>query len=163
MAYVYARLPQSFLKDQDRAKAALIDLAKHTDIDGVFFEVSAKDKIKEPLFESLIAAGRSIRPYLKFGLIGQTPPRPGIFDDVILTPQKLEKDKALWSDPQKQPARLIVALPKDYKMQASHQLAQGHTNLYFDVNFKNFVADADFKSIFSVQQSPPHQSKGEAK
>lgn len=163
VTYVYARLPQTFLKNPEKAKAALIDLAKYTDIDGVFFEVPAKESLNENLFASLITAGRSIRPHLKFGLIGHTPPKTGLFDEVILTPQMLEKDKSLWSGSQKPPARLIVALPKDYKMQASHQLALGHGNLYLDVNFRNFTADADFKSIFYVEQNPPQHTKGEAK
>lgn len=161
VAWSYGRLPSSFLRNTDTAKAALRDLAKFTDIDGLFFEVSGKDNLSEIPFESLMATVRSIRPAMKFGLIGQQPANSAIFDYVILNPKQLEKVKATHPD-SISIAKDIIALPKDYKSDASHLLAQGYLNLYYDVNFKGFEPDADFKSLFTIRPIfPPH--KGEAK
>jgi peptidoglycan/xylan/chitin deacetylase (PgdA/CDA1 family) len=161
VAYAYARLPQSFLKDSQKATAAIRDLAKFTDIDGLFFDVSPKDNLANIPFEEFMAAGRSMRPELKFGIIGQQPVNSEMFDYVILTSQQLEKAKAL-PGAGIVATKEIVALPKDYKSDASHLIAQGYLNLYYDVNFKGFEPDADFKSLFSVIKSIP-QHKGEAK
>ncbi|UYL08037.1 poly-beta-1,6-N-acetyl-D-glucosamine N-deacetylase PgaB [Bdellovibrio sp. SKB1291214] len=161
VAWSYGRLPQSFLKNTDTAKAALRDLAKFTDIDGLFFEVSAKDNLSEIPFESLMATVRSIRPAMKFGLIGQQPTNSTLFDYVILNTKQL--DKAKTTQPESiSLSKEIIALPKDYKSDASHLLAQGYLNLFYDVNFKGFQPDADFKSLFTIRPIfPPH--KGEAK
>ncbi len=161
VAYAYARLPVSLLSDTQNAAAVIRDLAKFTDIDGLFFEVSAKEKLTDIPFETLKSAGRSMRPELKFGLIGQQPVNPDIFDFVILTNKQLESVKSL-PGAGIVPAKEIVALPKDYKSDASHLIAQGYYNLYYDVNFKGFEPDADFKNLFSVIKSIP-QHKGEAK
>jgi peptidoglycan/xylan/chitin deacetylase (PgdA/CDA1 family) len=161
VAWSYGRLPQSFLKNTDTAKAALKDLAKFTDIDGLFFEVSPKENLNDIPFESLMETVRSIRPAMKFGLIGQQPANAGIFDYVILNSKQLEKAKATHPD-SISVAKEIIALPKDYKSDASHLLAQGYLNLFYDVSFKGFEPDADFKSLFTIRPIfPPH--KGEAK
>ncbi|WP_413557408.1 poly-beta-1,6-N-acetyl-D-glucosamine N-deacetylase PgaB [Bdellovibrio sp. HCB209] len=161
--YTYARLPQSFLKNTEAATDAIRDLAKYTDIDGVFFEVSAKDNLAEIPFGSLMAAGRSLSPRLKFGIIGQQPANIDLFDFVILTPQQLEKAKTQVPTSGVSPAKDIIALPKDYKSDASHLMAQGYLNLYYDVNLKGFEPDADFKTLFSIRPTIPHHNKGEAK
>lgn len=157
--YTYAHLPRSFIKDTEAAKGAIRDLAKYTDFDGIFFEVSAKDDLKTIPFAALIEAARSIRPQLQFGLIGQKNVDPAMFDFALITPQQLEKDQSLPGNP----AKLIVALPKDYKHDASHLIAQGYLNLFFDVNFKGYTPDEDFKNLFSVLPTIPQHPRGEAK
>ncbi|WP_413574886.1 poly-beta-1,6-N-acetyl-D-glucosamine N-deacetylase PgaB [Bdellovibrio sp. HCB290] len=157
--YTYAHLPRSFIKDTDSAKGAIRDLAKYTDFDGIFFEVSGKDDLKQIPFADLIASARSIRPQLQFGIIGQKNVDPDLFDFAVITPQQLEKDKS----PGSTPAKLIVALPKDYKHDASHLIAQGYLNLFFDVNFKGYAPDEDFKNLFSVLPTIPQHPRGEAK
>lgn len=161
--YVYARLPKHYLKNVDKAKAAVLDLAKYTDIDGVFFEVSAKEKLIDLPFEAVMAAGRSIRPYWQYGLIGQTSPAPGMFDYVILNSKQLEKQKVPAASLETKTTKVIASLPKDYKLEAPHLMAQGFVNLFYDVSIKSFIPDADFKSLFSVRQSAPLTTKGEAK
>lgn len=162
--YVFTRLPRSFLRNTESATAALRDLAKYTDIDGVFFEISAKENLTELPFDALVAAGRSVRPGWKFGVIGQYPTGVSSFDYVMLNTQQLEKEKPKLAESASQPAKLIVALPQDYKIDASHLLAQGFLNLFYDVNFKSFEPDADFKNVFSVRKPiSSQQIKGEAK
>ena len=145
------------------------DLAKFTDIDGVFFEVSAKDKLAEIPFETFMASARAIRPTWKFGLSGQTPLNADQFDYVLLTVNQLDKEKAkvaataAVADIQFKPGKFIVALPQDYKSEASHLIAQGYLNLFYDVNFKGFVPDADFRNVFSTRPVITQHTKGEAK
>ncbi len=160
--FVYARLPENYLKNSEANKMALRDLAKFTDVDGVYFEISAKTPVKDALVESAKSAIHSIRPFWRIGLMGQSPQHVGLVDDVVLTSQQLEKDKARWVG-SVQPARLIVSVPLDYKIQASHALAQGFRHLYHDNNFKDFTTDSDYKSIFSVPQHDLIENKGEAK
>lgn len=160
--FVYARLPESYLKNTESNKMALRDLAKFTDVDGVYFEVSAKNQVKEALIESAKAAIHSVHPSWRIGLIGQSSQHAGLVDDVILTSQQIGKDKTRWSNSD-QSVRLIVSVPHDYKVQASHALAQGYKHLYHDINFKDFPMDADYKSIFSVPQQSQIENKGEAK
>ena len=134
-----------------------------TDIDGVFFDVTEKDKLEELPFAAVMAAARSVRPHVQFGLIGQRPADAKQFDFVLLSPAQLEKEKSSLSTPEWSPERLIVALPKDYKLDAAHVMSQGYLNLFYDVNFSGITADADFKNLFYVR--PPHAEtpKGEAK
>ncbi|WP_413584544.1 poly-beta-1,6-N-acetyl-D-glucosamine N-deacetylase PgaB [Bdellovibrio sp. HCB274] len=157
--YTYAHLPRSFTRDMDAAKGAIRDLAKYTDFDGIFFEVSPKDDLKKIPFAELIASARSIRPQLQFGIIGQKNADPEMFDFAVITPQQLEKDRT----PGNPDTKLIVALPKDYKHDASHLIAQGYVNLFFDVNFKGYTPDEDFKNLFSVLPTIPQHPRGEAK
>lgn len=167
--YVFARLPQSLLKNAEAATTAIRDLAKFTDLDGVFFDMTSKDKFAEVPFESFMAAARSVRPTWKFGLIGQTPLNADLFDYVLLTAIQLEKEKAkvaatsALADIQFKPGKFIVALPQDYKSEASHLVAQGYLNLYYDVNFKGFVPDTDFRNVFSTRPVITQHTKGEAK
>lgn len=161
VAYAYAQFPQSFLKNPELATSAIRDMAKFTDLDGVFFEVSPKDNLAEIPFQAVISTAQSIRPRWKFGIIGQQPLDPNMFDYVMLTSAQLEKAKAL-PGAGIVAAKEIVSLPKDYKSDAAHQIAQGYLNLYYDVNFKGFEPDAEFNSLFSVIKSIP-QHKGEAK
>ncbi|MGE5085165.1 MAG: poly-beta-1,6-N-acetyl-D-glucosamine N-deacetylase PgaB [Bacillota bacterium] len=159
--YAYVRLPQSFLKNTATATAAIRDLAKFTDIDGIFFEISSKESLKTLPFKAFMASGRSIRPLLQFGLIGQSPTKTGLFDYEIMTTPQLEKEKLATSS-SKTP-KVIVALSHDYKQQVPHLLSQGYTNLLYDVNFKGFVPDTDFKNLFSVRQIVSKQNKGDSK
>jgi peptidoglycan/xylan/chitin deacetylase (PgdA/CDA1 family) len=164
VANTYARLPIGFGKDLETAKAVITDLAKYTDLDGVFFELAAKDKVSSIDFASLLAAAKLIRPHWQFGLIGQVPPTtPDLFSFVVLNPQQLEADKASLIPVDKAPFRVIASLPVDYKLSASHLMAQGYSNLFYDVNAKSFVPDADFKALFSTSPINPHHAKGEAK
>ncbi|KYG62317.1 hypothetical protein AZI87_17485 [Bdellovibrio bacteriovorus] len=160
---VYARVPQTFLKNTETAKAVIRDLAKYTDIDGVFFEVSSKEKAKELSFESVMAAGRSVRPHWQYGVIGPRPENAEIFDYLVLTPQQLEKEKLEAVPNSIKQKQDIVALPKDYNLVASHVMAEGYLNLFYDVNFKDVAPDPDFKTLFSVRQSNAKHIKGEAK
>lgn len=161
--YVYVRVPQSLLKNPETAAAAVRDLAKLTDIDGIFFDVTDKDKLEELPFAAVMAAARSVRPHVQFGLIGQKPADAKQFDFVLLSPTQLEKEKASLSTPEWSPERLIVALPKDYKLDAAHVMSQGYLNLFYDVNFNGITADADFKNLFYVRPPNAETPKGEAK
>ncbi|KYG67614.1 hypothetical protein AZI85_17190 [Bdellovibrio bacteriovorus] len=160
---VYARVPQAFLRNTETAKAVIRDLAKYTDIDGVFFEVSSKEKAKELSFEPVMAAGRSVRPHWQYGVIGPRPENAEIFDYLVLTPQQLEKEKLAAVPNSIKQKQDIIALPKDYNIVASHVMAEGYLNLFYDVNFKDVVPDPDFKTLFSVRQSNAKHIKGEAK
>ncbi|QDK45603.1 poly-beta-1,6-N-acetyl-D-glucosamine N-deacetylase PgaB [Bdellovibrio sp. ZAP7] len=161
VAYAYAQFPQSFVKNTELATAAIRDMAKFTDLDGVFFEVSPKDNLEELPLQTLISTAQSIRPRWKFGIIGQQPLNPNMFDYVMLTSAQLEKAKTL-PGAGIIPAKEVVSLPKDYKSDAAHLIAQGYLNLYYDVNFKGFEPDPEFTNLFSVIKSVP-QHKGEAK
>jgi biofilm PGA synthesis lipoprotein PgaB len=161
--YVYARLPQSFLKNPETATGALRDLVKLTDIDGVFFDVSDKDKLDELPFASLMAAARAVRPHVQFGVIGQKPANAKLFDYVMLSAPQMEKEKASLSSPEWLPQQLIVDLPKEYKLDAAHVMSQGYLNLFYDVNFNGIVADTDFKNLFFVRPVLAEAHKGEAK
>lgn len=161
--YVYVRVPQSLLKNPETAAAAVRDLAKLTDIDGIFFDVTDKDRLEELPFAAVMAAARSVRPHVQFGLIGQKPVDAKQFDFVLLSPTQLEKEKASLSTPEWSPERLIVALPKDYKLDAAHVMSQGYLNLFYDVNFNGITADADFKNLFYVRPPNAETPKGEAK
>jgi len=153
VADVYARMPVSVLKNTADATAMIRDLTKFTDIDGIFFEVSPKENIQDIPFESFETAARAIRPHLRFGLIGQKPVKPEMFDFVMLPKVTSEIT----------PQKLVISLPQDFKSDAAHMIAQGYLNLYYDVNFKGFVPDTDFRNVFSVRQSAMNPSKGEAK
>lgn len=160
---VYVSIPPSLLKNPETATAAIRDLAKLTDIDGIFFEVSDKAKLEELPFASLMAAARSVRPHTLFGLIGQKPSNAKLFDYVVLSAAQLEKEKASLSAPEWSQEHIIVTLPKDYKLDAAHVMSQGYANLYYDVNSNQIVADADFKNLFSVHPVHTDTHKGEAK
>jgi hypothetical protein len=161
--YVYVRLPQSLLKTPEKAIGAIRDLVKLMDIDGVFFDVSEKDKLDELPFASVMAAARSVRPHTQFGLIGQKPANAKMFDYVMLSPSQLEKEKVSLSTSDWPSKGMIVALPKDYKLDAAHVMSQGYLNLFYDVNFNGIVADTDFKNLFSVRPVLAETHKGEAK
>lgn len=163
ISYVYARLPESFLKNTAAATTAIRDLAKFTDIDGVFFEVSSKENLKKIPFEVFMAAGRSVRPRWEFGLIGKKPLKAALFDYVVLTAPKAEKEKASLANSDNKPAKVIVALSHDYKSESARLIPQGYANFFFDVNFKGFTPDSDFKNLFSVRQMNAQRGKAEAK
>jgi biofilm PGA synthesis lipoprotein PgaB len=160
---IFVRVPPSLLKNPEAGAAVIRDLVKLTDIDGVFFDVSDKDKLEELPFASLMAAARNVRPHMQFGLIGQKPLNAKLFDYVLLSPSQLEKEKASLSTPEWQPEHMFVALPKDYKLDAAHVMSQGYLNLFYDVNFNGIVADTDFKNLFSVRSVRAEIHKGEAK
>lgn len=163
--YVYARLPQSFLKDTSIATAAIRDLAKYTDIDGIFFDMRTKEKSKDVTipFETFMAAARTVRPNWQFGLIGQKPVDASLFNYVVVAAKDVEKEKALQADSEYRPAKVVVALPQDYKSDVPTLTTQGYLNLFYDVNFNGFTPDAEFKSLFSVRQSTLKQNKAETK
>lgn len=153
---VYARLPQSFLKNTATAAAAVRDLAKYNELEGIFFDVSPNENLKELSLPAVMAAARSIRPTMQFGLIGKSPEKTDAFDYVVLTVPQLEKTK--WPA-----AKVIVDLSQDYKPHATHAMSQGYLNLFYDVNYKGFVPDTDFKSLFSVLPVLSKQNKGDTK
>lgn len=158
--YVYARLPQSVLRNTDTAKAMIRDLARHSDIEGVFFAVPSKDAVKEIDFDAIMDAAKEIRPQWQFGFIG-SPLNPALFDYVILPTTQLADNSPLKTELKS--AKVVVALPQDYKSDAAHMLAQGYLNLFYDVNFKSIVPDIDFRNVFSVRHASSKPSKGEAK
>lgn len=157
----YARLPLAVFKNHKAASAAIRDLAKYTDVDGIFFEVSAKDNLKLIPFKEFMAAGRAIRPDLEFGLIGQRPLDPRLFNFTILNEQQLE-DVDLKPSTSKT-AKVIATLTRDYKQSASQLTSRGYVNLFFDVNFKGFTPDDDFKHLFSMRKEISTIPKGESK
>lgn len=159
---VYVSIPPSLLKNS-AAAAAIRDLAKLTDIDGIFFEVSDKANLEELPLASLMAAARSVRPHTQFGLMGQKPSNAKLFDYVVLSAAQLEKEKVSLSAPEWSQEHIVVTLPKDYKLDAAHVMSQGYSNLYYDVNSNQIVADADFKNLFSVRPVHADTHKGEAK
>lgn len=159
---VYVRLPQSFLRNP-AAAAVIRDLVKLTDIEGIFFDVSEKDNLQELPFAAVMAAARSIRPHTEFGLIGQKPVDSNMFDYVILSAAQLEKDKTTSVAPSFPTERTIVSLPRDYKLDAAHVMAQGYGSLFYDVNFSGITVDTDFKNLFFVPPVSVHTHKGEVK
>lgn len=149
---VYAILPVEFLQNSINYQQAIADLARYTDVQGVFFREAIDLKTQDQLLERTIAAAKKIRPLWIFGYKGDKVPNSiDLYDYVMLSypfdPQldltKINqyKEKIILSFKATDKEKLI----KDVTQAA----AQGFKNFHYDVSLNLSNPNLDLKKSFT--------------
>lgn len=169
VSFVYASVPLSVLRNQEHARGVMQDLAKHTDMDGLFFEANEETKINTELLALAIKTAQEVHPEWRFGVRGFVPMNLQDFAYVMTSYPTVNSStfkNFLKTSPQAK-AKIIVALNEEttvqLKQDVEKSIKEGFRHFHYDKSVNLIKSNVDLKIVFATKQSVYELPRGVAK